>query len=151
MHLITFLPRLYTEDLNISSPLFSYTNLFRRYIIPEPFKHWLAQRLSCIGHEKFISAYRDLIIAATASGLHLLISCPAPGMICNSACGKRFFNCLAAFIFALSFFPQIIVTGQTTSSNPELKSSERIEWHSLIVSCFDFPNFQMFSSAYIER
>ena len=78
-------------------------------------------------------------MAEIVSGAYLLTSCPAPGMICKVAWGSNAFNFFDAFMLALSFSPHTIVTGQVTPLKCEVKSNDRIECDSLIVSLFDNP------------
>ena len=80
-----------------------------------------------------------LSMVAIASGASLLISWPAPGTICKVAWGSNSFNFFDAFRLALSFSPHTIATGQVIPFNCEVKSNDRIEWDSLIVSLFDSP------------
>ena len=70
-------------------------------------------------------------MVAIASGASLLISWPAPGMICKVAWGSSPFNFFDAFRLALSFSPHKIVTGQVIPFNCEVKSKDRIESHVL--------------------
>lgn len=80
--------------------------------------------LSCFSYS---SPDQLLSISAIASGAHLLISCPAPEIMCNSACGRSSLSRLEAFKFTLSFSPQRIFTGQLISFNLAEKSKERME------------------------
>ena len=49
----------------------------------------------------FIFIIDSFKIEAISFGATLLISCPAPAIICNSACGSSSFNFIEAFRLAL--------------------------------------------------
>ena len=73
--------------------------------------------------ERITSTRRKDYLRIYLSSEHLI----QKDMIFKVDCGNNLFNDLAAFKFALSFFPHTIVTGQVILFKLSLKSKQRME------------------------